>query len=154
MFGNGDTDEIAASIHIVTDKEATWSSGEDMIKKYLKSQNIEFSFQHYVREIRKRFDFSVEWNQQLVFIEFDGEQHFKVINRWKGKKGYLDRRKADIKKNEYCCKNEIPLLRIRFDQAYMMPEMIKDFLEDPTKYALQFNTYLTNEEYYSICQNI
>ncbi len=33
-----------------------------------------------------------------------------------------------------------------------MSDMIKDFLEDPTKYYSQFNTYFTNEEYYSICE--
>lgn len=152
VFVNGDTDDVITNIHIVTDKDPSCSSGEDMVKEYLKSQNIEFYFQHYVREIRKWYDFSIEWNNRLVFIEFDGEQHFKVINRWKGKKGYLDRRKADIEKNEYCYKNEIPLLRIRFDQAHIMSDMIKDFLEDPTKYYSQFNTYFTNEEYYSICE--
>lgn len=88
----------------------------------------------------------------MVFIEFDGEQHFKVINRWKGKKGYLDRRKADSEKNIYCWENKIPLLRIRFDQAYMIPDMIYDFLNNTEKYYSKLNTYLTNEEYYSICE--
>lgn len=154
VFVNGDADEVITNIHVVTNKDVACSSGEDMVKKYLKSQNIEFCFQHYIREIRKRYDFSFEWNHQLIFIEFDGEQHFKVINRWKGKKGYLERRKADIEKNVYCYKKEIPLLRIRFDQAHIMSDMIKDFLVDPTKYYLHFNTYFTNEEYYSICEKV
>lgn len=108
--------------------------------------------EHYIREIRRRYDFSFEWNNILVFIEFDGEQHFKSINRWKGKKGYLERRQADIEKNEYCRKNNIPLLRIRFDQAYLIPDMIDDFLEHNENYYQQYNTYLTNDMYYSICE--
>lgn len=152
VFVNGDSDDIIANIHVVTNKESKCSSGEDFIKQYLKSKNISFCFQHYVREIRKRYDFSVEWNNTLVFIEFDGEQHFKAISRWKGRKGYLSRRQADAEKNEYCNKNKIPLLRIRFDQAHLIPNMIDDFLKDSEKYHKQFNTYLTNEMYYSICE--
>ena len=154
VFINGDASDIITNIQIVTDKETICSSGEDKIKEYLKSKNIEFCFQHYIKKIRKRYDFSLEWRQQMVFIGFDGEQHFKVINRWKGKKGYLDRRKADSEKNIYCWENKIPLLRIRFDQAYMIPDMIYDFLNNTEKYYSKLNTYLTNEEYYSICEKV
>jgi hypothetical protein len=152
VFVNGDSNDIISNIHVVTNKEAECSSGEEFIKQYLKSRNISFCFQHYIREIRKRYDFSIEWNNLLVFIEFDGEQHFKSISRWKGKKGYLSRRQADIEKNEYCYKNRIPLLRIRFDQAHSIPDMIDDFLLNSENYYQQFNTYLTNEMYYSICE--
>lgn len=152
VFVNGDSNDIISNIHVVTNKEAECSSGEEFIRQYLKSRNISFCFQHYIREIRKRYDFSIEWNNLLVFIEFDGEQHFKSISRWKGKKGYLSIRQADIEKNEYCYKNRIPLLRIRFDQAHLIPEMIDDFLLNSENYYQQFNTYLTNEMYYSICE--
>lgn len=53
MLANRDTDDVITNIHIVIDKDAACSSGEDMVKEYLKSQNIEFCFQHYVCEIRK-----------------------------------------------------------------------------------------------------
>lgn len=152
VFINGDYNDITANIHVVTDKEVECSSGEELIKQYLKSKNISYRKEHYVREIRKRYDFSFEWNNILVFIEYDGEQHFKSINRWKGRKGYLERRQADIEKNEYCCKNKIPLLRIRFDQAYLIPNMIDDFLENNERYHQKYNTYLTNDMYYSICE--
>lgn len=91
VFINGDYNDITANIHVVTDKEVECSSGEELIKQYLKSKNISYRKEHYVREIRKRYDFSFEWNNILVFIEYDGEQHFKSINRWKGRKGYLER---------------------------------------------------------------
>ena len=69
-----------------------------------------------------------------------------------GQKGYLKRRQADIEKNEYCRNKGIPLLRIRFDQAYLIPNMIDDFLKNSEKYSQQFNTYLADDVYYSICQ--
>lgn len=152
VFVNGDFTDIISNIHVVTNKEAECSSGEELVKQYLKSRNILFCSEHYIREIRRKYDFSFEWNKSLAFIEFDGEQHFKSINHWKGKKGYLSRRAADIEKNEYCCKNKIPLLRIRFDQAYLIPNMIDDFLSSTENYYQKFNTYLTNDIYYSICE--
>ena len=152
VFVNGDCDDITANIHIVTNKEAECSSGEELVKQYLKTLSISFHKEYYIKEIRKRYDFAFQLNDKLVFIEFDGEQHFKPINRWKGKKGYIKRRKADIEKNEYCQKYGIPLLRIRFDQAVMIPNMINDFLKNNEKYYQQFNTYLTNDTYYSICE--
>lgn len=152
VFVNGGSDDIISNIHVVTNNEPECSSGEEFVKQYLKSKNILFTSEHYIREIRRRYDFSLEWNKLLLFIEFDGEQHFKPINQWKGKKGYLSRRKADIEKNEYCYKNKIPLLRIRFDQAPLISDMIDDFLANREKYYQQFNTYLTNDEYYSICE--
>ena len=122
-----------------------------MVKQYLILLNIPFHKEHYVKEIRKKYDFSICINNKLLYIEFDGEQHFKPINHWKGKKGYIERRKSDIEKNGYCQKHDIPLLRIRFDQAAMIPNMIDDFLQNTEKYHHQLNTYLTDEIYYSIC---
>lgn len=152
VFVNGDSNDVITNIHIVTNQEPECSSGEKLIRQYLRSRGIIFRSEHYVREIKKKYDFSFEWNGTLVFIEFDGEQHFKSINKWKGKVGYLKRRKADIEKNEYCANNGIPLLRIRFDQAYLIPNMIDDFLENTPNYFQKCNTYFTNEIYYSICE--
>lgn len=83
-------------------------------------------------------------------IEFDGEQHFKPIEHWGGEEGFLKRKEADLIKTEWCEKEQIPLLRIRFDQKACIPEMIDDFLQDPLKYVKCHNTYCSNEEYYSI----
>lgn len=152
VFVNGDCNDIISNVHVVTNCEPTCSSGEELIKQYLKSKNIKFNWQHYIRDIKRRYDFSIEKNNKLIFIEFDGEQHFRPVNHWKGRKGYIERRKADIEKNEYCKYNEIPLLRIRYDQAYCIPNMIDDILLNETKYLNQINTYLSNDEYYSICE--
>ena len=152
IFVNGNSEDIISTIHVVTNKEAEGSSGEEFIKQYLQSKNISYVWQHNIRSIRKRYDFSIIWDNTLVFIEFDGEQHFKAINRWKGKKGYLERRSADIEKNNYCHQNKIPLLRIRFDQAHLIPSMIDDLLLNHERYNEKWNTYLSNEEYYSICE--
>lgn len=153
IFVNGNSDDIVPTIQMVTNKGAEGSTGEELIKQYLISKNIAYRWQHCVKEIgRKRFDFSIELNGNLVFIEFDGEQHFKAINCWKGKKGYQERRKADQIKNTYCLQNNIPLLRIRFDQRHLIPLMIEDLMQNADNYKTKCNTYLTNNEYYNICE--
>lgn len=152
IFVNGNSEDIVSTIHVVTNKEPEGSSGEEFIKEYLHSKNISFSTEYYIREIRRRYDFSITLNNIQAFVEFDGEQHFKVINCWKGKRGYQDRRKSDMEKNNYCYLKKIPLLGIRYDQAYLIPNMIDDLLVHPEKYIVHFNTYLTNLEYYSICE--
>lgn len=53
-------------------------------------------------------------------------------------------------KNNWCEKEKIPLLRIRFDQKPLIPEMVDDFLNDPLKYVEVHNTFMSDEEYYSI----
>lgn len=152
IFINGDYNDITTNIHVVTNKAVKGSAGEELIKCYLISKKIIFYTECYIKEIGRRYDFSIEWNNRLVFIEFDGEQHFKPINQWKGKKGYEERKKADIEKNQYCRKNGIPLLRIRYDQIHLISDMINDFLKNNEKYLQQFNTYLTDEKYYSLCK--
>lgn len=153
-FINGSSEDIISTIHVVTDREPDCSSGEDMIKQYLKSKNIAFNKEHYVREIGKRYDFSISIENTLAFIEFDGEQHFKTINRWGGRKAYIKRHQADIEKNMYCEHNNIPLLRVRFDQAFAMTEILDDFLMNYQKYYKNYNPYLSNETYYSICERL
>lgn len=152
VFVNGNSADIIATIHEVTNKEAECSSGEELIKKYLQSKNILFYKEYYVREIRRRYDFKLEIANKTMFIEFDGEQHFKSINRWKGRKGYLERREADLEKNLYCRINKIPLLRIRYDQAYLISVMIDDFINNTDKYNDHLNTYLSEDAYYEICE--
>lgn len=93
IFINGDYNDIITNIHVVTNKAVKGSAGEELIKCYLLSKKIIFHTECHIKEIGRRYDFSIEWNNKLVFIEFDGEQHFKPINQWKGKKGYEERKK-------------------------------------------------------------
>ncbi len=94
------------------------SKGEREISIMLDNKNIK-----YIRNKRFKkcknikplpFDFYLpEYN---ICIEFDGRQHFESIERWGGKKGLKERQNRDQIKNEYCSKNNIRLIRIRFDE--------------------------------------
>lgn len=149
-FVNGSNDEIPITIIDVTDKETKGYDGENHIREYLQAKKVKHKPQYNVKGIGRRYDFCVIYHNKRLMIEFDGEQHFKSIEHWGGEEGFLKRKEADLIKTEWCEKEQIPLLRIRFDQKACIPEMIDDFLQDPLKYVKCHNTYWSNEEYYSI----
>ena len=47
-------------------------------------------------------------------IEYDGEQHNKIIKYWGDFDGLKDRQKKDNIKNDFCKKNNIKLIRISY----------------------------------------
>ena len=94
------------------------SIGESKISKILKSKNIKF-------EQEKRFDnckdliplpFDFYLPKYNTCIEYDGIQHFKIINHWGGKEQLLYIQKHDQIKNDYCKNNEIKLIRIKYNE--------------------------------------
>ena len=64
-----------------------------------------------------RFDFYLP--EKDIFIEFDGEQHFKP-SMFGGKESGEEKLQRtvinDKIKNEYCEKNKIKLIRIKYDE--------------------------------------
>ena len=93
------------------------SKGERFIKLWLKERNILFIPQKKFAECKNKkqlpFDFYLpDYN---TCVEFDGIQHY-VISEWFGGKKVFDYIQLNDKiKNEYCSKNNIHLLRIRYD---------------------------------------
>ena len=94
------------------------SEGVKKIEILLNNYNIPFvkekRFETCKDTLPLPFDFYVN-NQYL--IEFDGEQHFKDINLWGGKDKLENRQKHDNIKNNWCKKNNIPLIRIPYTKV-------------------------------------
>jgi len=61
-----------------------------------------------------RFDFYLP--EKDIFIEFDGEQHYKPIDRFGGQEGFNETLKRDNAKNEWCEENNKQLIRIKYDE--------------------------------------
>ncbi len=80
-----------------------------------------------------RFDFMFKINEKEYLIEFDGCQHFKVID-FSGKgeefalKQYNLNRQHDVYKTQYCILHDIPLLRIHY-KTENIKETIDKFIE-------------------------
>ena len=61
-----------------------------------------------------RFDFYLP--EKDIFIEFDGEQHYKPIDRFGGQEGFNETLKRDNAKNEWCEENNKQLIRIKYGE--------------------------------------
>jgi len=94
------------------------SNGERNIIKILKELNITFErqkkFDGCMLEKHLNFDFYLpEFN---CCIEYDGEQHYKSVEYFGGNVMFKKIIKRDKTKNDYCLKNNINLLRIKYDE--------------------------------------
>lgn len=100
------------------------SKGEIAVRKFLIDYGIKFEEQKRFDECKYKyklpFDFYIPQNN--ICIEFDGEQHFKKanFNSHLTDEEKLKRLQSiqlrDQIKNDYCEKNGINLLRIRYDE--------------------------------------
>lgn len=96
------------------------SLGEEKINKILTENNINFEYQKTFPDLYGKskhpyfFDFYLpDYN---ILIEYDGIQHFQYTEGscWNDKQNYLNTKERDKKKDEYCLKNNIPLIRIPY----------------------------------------
>lgn len=107
------------------------SGGELLVRKYLTEQNIPFVSQYSFDDCKNinvlYFDFAIPNADGSInsLIEFDGIQHFKPIPRFGGEERLQDQKKRDKIKDEYCKKNNIPLIRIPY---YYSTDEIKQTL--------------------------
>jgi len=107
------------------------SKGEKTITKLLNEINIKFikqkKFQNCKNIRQLPFDFYLpEYN---TCIEFDGEQHFRSIEKYGGENGLKNRQNNDKIKTNFCQNNNIKLLRIKFDEKdNIIKEKIYSFI--------------------------
>lgn len=104
------------------------SQGERVIRGYLQSNFINFKSQYTFDDCKNKkllpFDFYLtDYN---ICIEYDGIQHFQPVEYFGGEDELKQVQKRDAIKTQYCEDNNIPLLRIRYDQNIIL--ILKDFL--------------------------
>lgn len=108
------------------------SHGEKAISLYLTDNKIDFIPQYTFLDCKRikllPFDFYLK--DYNACIEYDGEQHFRPIDYFGGKNGFEQRKINDSIKTRYCNDNNIPLLRIRYDQDII--SSINGFLNELT----------------------
>ena len=85
------------------------SSGERMVREYLKVNNINFESQKSFQGLRGdkyllKFDFYLPDNN--LVIEYNGKQHYEPVQIFGGKKGFLKQVNRDKKKKEFCKKKQ------------------------------------------------
>jgi len=128
------------------------TKGEEKIAKILRENGISFVMHKMVADCifpdtqyRAVFDFYLEpdyANKYYIpcsyFIEYDGIQHFKIDSGWNGTKERFQKQKNNDRiKNEYCKKNNIPLIRIPYTHYDNL--CLEDLLLNKSKYVLEEN---------------
>ena len=95
------------------------SKGEKTISNYLSNKNINFVTQKHYDECisnkgyKLRFDFYLP--DINTCIEYDGKQHYHIIDYFNGAEGFNERKINDSIKNYYCQENNITLIRIKYN---------------------------------------
>lgn len=121
------------------------SKGEIYVNNFLKNNNIinepQFSFDDLlgINNGFLLFDFAIFDNNKLYcLIEVDGEFHRRAINKsGKGEEYSLEKFKIqkehDKRKDEYCKKNNIKLIRIPYYEKIPLFEQFDDILNNNLK---------------------
>lgn len=114
------------------------SKGEKCIADYLTNKNISFTTQVKFNDCRHKnplpFDFGIvdDKNMIIALIEFDGIQHFEPsrfsnnVNQEQAEEDLKQTQLRDQIKNQYCKENNIPLLRIKYNED--IQERLDNFL--------------------------
>lgn len=112
------------------------SLGEMLVEQYLINNEYIYSTQYTFNNCMSekgnllRFDFAVFNDKNILqaLIEYDGQQHYYPVKIFGGEKEYNMQKINDLKKDEYCRKNNINLVRIHYDINNY--ELLNDFLVD------------------------
>lgn len=95
-----------------------YSIGEKNIADWLTNHNIKYKKEWKIPKTYYRFDFAIldEENRPILFIEFDGEQHYTDVKGVWGynTEGLEEVKKRDMIKNQYAIDNKIMLVRIPY----------------------------------------
>jgi len=113
------------------------SGGAKRIYNYLKNNFYKFciekEFPPLVSDslVCLKYDFCIFDGDESprALIEFDGEQHFRFVKIFhKNMEDFRKRQKYDRMKDDYAEDNNIPLLRISYDQIEKTEEVLEIFL--------------------------
>ena len=116
------------------------SKGEKRIIEYLNSKNIEFIYDKgYFKDLKGvgngilRPDFIIP--NKRIWIEFDGEQHFKAVdfsnkNKEKAEENFRINQENDRLKNEYAKEHNWKLIRIPYWDFINIEKILDKELED------------------------
>ena len=92
------------------------SKGEKAVAKYLDSRNIKYESQYKFNDCKSKtklpFDFYIP--SKNIVIEYDGRQHFELIDYFGGFNSFVEGKIRDTIKTIYCKENNIKLIRIAY----------------------------------------
>ena len=111
------------------------SRGEEKIVNWLIQNNIKFNRQQTFKGCKSikslRFDFYLlDYN---LCIEYQGVQHYKLIQKFGGEEDFKNRQLRDQVKRDFCKNNKIELLEISYVDKKNIEEILKNKLMEIKK---------------------
>jgi len=106
------------------------SRGERKILFWLRDNEVDYEYQWRVNKHvgNGQFIFDFNLTRENVVIEYDGRQHFEIVEAWGGKKALAKTIENDRLKDEYAEINGLTMLRIKYTEFENMETILKDFL--------------------------
>lgn len=115
--------------------EANRSRGEDRCLNILKDMNIPYKIHDrkpWLKESASNYDFGITYNDLNCVIEFDGEMHFKYIERFhRSLEKYENGRQRDYEKTILALKNNHKVIRIDHTCLDYLENILKMALDSP-----------------------
>lgn len=74
------------------------------------------SFEHHSKLENSKLEFDFYLPNIRVAIEYDGVQHFKPVKYFGGIDAFIDQKRRDSEKNQYCIDSQIKLIRISYTE--------------------------------------
>jgi hypothetical protein len=97
------------------------SKGEGIVQTILKEKCIAYDFQKKfdgcISENGKSLKFDFYLPHENICIEYDGEQHYRPVEHFGGKNGFIRIKMRDSIKNDYCKNNNIRLFRVSYTMS-------------------------------------
>lgn len=89
---------------------------EEIILNYLKQNNIKFEYQKRFKDLldKKYLSYDFYLPDKNLLIEYNGEQHYNIIDYFGGRKRFLLQKHHDWLKRKYAKKHQINLLTITY----------------------------------------
>lgn len=110
------------------------TTGEQLIKNYLKTSNNQYIYQYTYNDLRGINDgllsydfFILNYN---ILIEFQGRQHEEPVDFFGGKKSFIKQQIHDIRKRKYAKEHNIKLITIWYNQVDKIPEILNNYLNN------------------------
>ena len=97
----------------------TTSKGEQLIEEILINNHVDYKKQYSFNDCRYinvlRFDFAIMRNNEPIYlIEYNGRQHYESVEYFGGEEQFELNKLRDQIKDDYCKKNNIPLLKLPY----------------------------------------
>lgn len=106
------------------------SRGERKILFWLRDNEVDYEYQWRVNKHvgNGQFIFDFYLTHENIVIEYDGRQHFEIVEAWGGKKALAKTIENDKLKDKYAEINGLTMLRIKYTEFENVETILKDFI--------------------------